>query len=200
MYVRLYHCHHLGHGRVVRRARWCNGMGENMMSHATLMVHGEGVWWRSVRTPPPRNRPRRCLPRLDLLPLIAEQDEAAPKRPETGSRAAGPVKLVLGSGKGAPGRSLVPAGRSGQVGSRRDPSDDQVSLVVDFAIPLLRRGARAFIATIGVSVPQSLIFFIAYHTAAPHHAISDPCGEARTYSWGMSTLLTLPVLGRSYDR
>ncbi|RRT61123.1 hypothetical protein B296_00040010 [Ensete ventricosum] len=174
--------------------------GENMVPHATLTARGEGVWWQSVRTAPPRNRPRRCLPRLDLLPLIAEQDEAAPKRPETGSRAAGPVKLVLGSGKGAPGRSLVPAGRSGQVGSRRDPSDDQVSLVVDFAIPKLRRGARAFIATIGVSVPQSLIFFIAYHTATPHHAIRGPCGKARAYSRGMSTLLTLPVLGRSYDR
>ncbi|RZR88186.1 hypothetical protein BHM03_00015712 [Ensete ventricosum] len=31
----------------------------------------------------------------------------------------------------------------------------------------------------GVSVPESLIFFIAYHTAAPHHTIRDPCGEAR---------------------
>ncbi|RZS21651.1 hypothetical protein BHM03_00054314 [Ensete ventricosum] len=51
----------------------------------------------------------------------------------------------VGSGSG---RSLVPAGRSGRVGSRRDPSDGQVSLVVDFAIPLLRRGAGAFIATV----------------------------------------------------
>ncbi|RWW51390.1 hypothetical protein BHE74_00042269 [Ensete ventricosum] len=31
----------------------------------------------------------------------------------------------------------------------------------------------------GVSVPESLIFFIAYHTAAPHHTICGPCGEAR---------------------
>ncbi|RWW46515.1 hypothetical protein BHE74_00047556 [Ensete ventricosum] len=46
------------------------------------------------------------------------------------------------------GRSLVPIGRSGRVGSRRDPSDGQVSLVVDFAIPLFRRGAGAFIATV----------------------------------------------------
>ncbi|RWW63266.1 hypothetical protein BHE74_00029566 [Ensete ventricosum] len=116
-------------------------MGENMMPHATLMARGEGVWWRSVRTPPPR-----------------------------------------------------------MLTSRRDPSDDKVSLVVDFTIPLLRRGARAFIATIGVSVPQSLIFFIAYHTAASHHAVRGLCCEAHTYSWGMSTLLTLPMLGRSYDR
>ncbi|RZS18982.1 hypothetical protein BHM03_00051321 [Ensete ventricosum] len=46
------------------------------------------------------------------------------------------------------GRPLVPAGRSGRVGSRRNPSDGQVSLVVDFAIPLLRRDAGAFIATV----------------------------------------------------
>ncbi|RZR90927.1 hypothetical protein BHM03_00018925, partial [Ensete ventricosum] len=30
----------------------------------------------------------------------------------------------------------------------------------------------------GVSVPEALIFFIAYHTAAPHHAVRGPCGEA----------------------
>ncbi|RRT36392.1 hypothetical protein B296_00033010 [Ensete ventricosum] len=30
----------------------------------------------------------------------------------------------------------------------------------------------------GVSVPESLIFFIAYHTAAPHYAIRGPCSEA----------------------
>ncbi|RWV82699.1 hypothetical protein BHE74_00047622 [Ensete ventricosum] len=36
--------------------------------------------------------------------------------------------------------------RSGRVSSRRDPSDDQVSLVVDFStIPLCRRGAGAYI-------------------------------------------------------
>ncbi|RWW87008.1 hypothetical protein BHE74_00004182, partial [Ensete ventricosum] len=29
-----------------------------------------------------------------------------------------------------------------------------------------------------VSVPESLIFFIAYHTAAPHHVVRGPCGEA----------------------
>ncbi|RWV82198.1 hypothetical protein GW17_00056322, partial [Ensete ventricosum] len=33
-------------------------------------------------------------------------------------------------------------------GSRRDLSDGQVSLVIDFAIPPLRREARAFIVTI----------------------------------------------------
>ncbi|RZS16360.1 hypothetical protein BHM03_00048339, partial [Ensete ventricosum] len=43
------------------------------------------------------------------------------------------------------GQSLIPARRSGRVGFRRDPSDGQVSSVVDFAIPLPRRGARAYI-------------------------------------------------------
>ncbi|RWW13483.1 hypothetical protein GW17_00022792 [Ensete ventricosum] len=46
------------------------------------------------------------------------------------------------------GRSSIPARRSGRVGFRCDPSDGQVSSVVDFAIPLLRRGAGAFIATV----------------------------------------------------
>ncbi|RWW23458.1 hypothetical protein BHE74_00025689 [Ensete ventricosum] len=32
----------------------------------------------------------------------------------------------------------------------------------------------------GVSVPESLIFFIAYHTAAPHHVVRGPCGETRS--------------------
>ncbi|RRT40455.1 hypothetical protein B296_00056293 [Ensete ventricosum] len=45
------------------------------------------------------------------------------------------------------GRELAPARRSGRVSSRRDPSDDQVSAMVDFAIPLPRRGAGAFIVS-----------------------------------------------------
>ncbi|RWW36538.1 hypothetical protein BHE74_00058430 [Ensete ventricosum] len=70
--------------------------------------------------------------------------------------------------------------QEGQVGSRRDPSDGQVSYVADFATPLLRRGAGAFIATVTrVSVPESLIFFIACHTVASHHVVRVPCGEAR---------------------
>ncbi|RWW16306.1 hypothetical protein GW17_00019822 [Ensete ventricosum] len=43
------------------------------------------------------------------------------------------------------GREPTPAKRLGRVSSRRDPSDDQVSLVVDFSIPLPRRGAGAYI-------------------------------------------------------
>ncbi|RWW09115.1 hypothetical protein GW17_00027415 [Ensete ventricosum] len=46
------------------------------------------------------------------------------------------------------GRSLIPARRSGRVGSRRDPSDGRVNLVVPFSIPLPRRGAGAFIVSV----------------------------------------------------
>ncbi|RRT33399.1 hypothetical protein B296_00034335 [Ensete ventricosum] len=86
----------------------------------------------------------------------------------------------LSWGKGfSSGRPLIPARRSDRVGSRRDPSDGQVSLVVDFTIPLLRRAYKGFYSNSnGVSVPEALIFFIAYHTAAPHHAVRGLYGEA----------------------
>ncbi|RRT52178.1 hypothetical protein B296_00017890 [Ensete ventricosum] len=52
----------------------------------------------------------------------------------------------------------APARRSGRVSSRRDPSDDQVSVMVDFLIPLLYRGAGAFIASVvGYSYLISLL-------------------------------------------
>ncbi|RWW60457.1 hypothetical protein BHE74_00032539 [Ensete ventricosum] len=51
-----------------------------------------------------------------------------------------------------------------------------------------------------VSVSEALMFFIAYHTDAPHHIVRGPYGEACACSWGMSTLPTLPMLGRLYDR
>ncbi|RWV82381.1 hypothetical protein GW17_00056121, partial [Ensete ventricosum] len=67
------------------------------------------------------------------------------------------------------GRSSIPARRSGRVGSRRDPSDGQVSSVVDFAIPLLRRGVGAFIATVTgysyLNPLSSLLFTIPLHLA-----------------------------------
>ncbi|RWW27927.1 hypothetical protein GW17_00007618 [Ensete ventricosum] len=46
------------------------------------------------------------------------------------------------------GQELAIAKRSGRVSSRRDPSDGQVSAMVNFAIPLLRRGAGAFIVSV----------------------------------------------------
>ncbi|RRT49309.1 hypothetical protein B296_00039651 [Ensete ventricosum] len=44
-------------------------------------------------------------------------------------------------------RAPTPARRSGRVSSRHDPSDVPISSVVDFAIPLPRRGAGAFIVS-----------------------------------------------------
>ncbi|RWW48525.1 hypothetical protein BHE74_00045385 [Ensete ventricosum] len=56
------------------------------------------------------------------------------------------------------GRPPTLARRSGRVDSQCDPSDGQVSSVVDFAIPLLCRGAEAFIVSaIGHSYVISLI-------------------------------------------
>ncbi|RRT39941.1 hypothetical protein B296_00058801 [Ensete ventricosum] len=67
----------------------------------------------------------------------------------------------------------------GRVGSRGDPSDDQVSSVVDFAIPLLRRGSGAFIATV-IGYPflnplSSLLLTIPLHLTI---IVCGPCGEA----------------------
>ncbi|RZR98501.1 hypothetical protein BHM03_00027860 [Ensete ventricosum] len=56
------------------------------------------------------------------------------------------------------GRTPAPARRSGRVGSRHDPSDSQVRAVVDFSIPLSRRGAGVFIASvIGPSYLRALL-------------------------------------------
>ncbi|RZR92647.1 hypothetical protein BHM03_00020975 [Ensete ventricosum] len=59
--------------------------------------------------------------------------------------------------------------RSGRVGSRRDPSDGQVSFVVDFAIPLLGRSAGAFIAIVMrypyLKLLSSLLLTILLHLA-----------------------------------
>ncbi|RWW06327.1 hypothetical protein GW17_00030354 [Ensete ventricosum] len=46
------------------------------------------------------------------------------------------------------GRAPAPARRSGRVSSRHDPSDDQVSFVVDFSSPCPRRGAGAYIVSV----------------------------------------------------
>ncbi|RZS26968.1 hypothetical protein BHM03_00060392 [Ensete ventricosum] len=54
-----------------------------------------------------------------------------------------------------------------QLGSRCDPSDGQVSFVVDFTIPSLRRGAGAFITTVTgypyLNLLSSLLLTIPLH-------------------------------------
>ncbi|RRT40177.1 hypothetical protein B296_00035152 [Ensete ventricosum] len=69
------------------------------------------------------------------------------------------------------GQLSIPARRSSRVGSRRDPSDGQVSSVVDFATPLLRGGAWAFIATVMgylyLNPLSSLLLTIPLHLTMP---------------------------------
>ncbi|RWV95913.1 hypothetical protein GW17_00041417 [Ensete ventricosum] len=65
--------------------------------------------------------------------------------PEVGCWSGG---VRVGSRCLSSGRALTPARRSGRVSSRRDPSDSQVSAMVDFSILLPRRGARAFIVSV----------------------------------------------------
>ncbi|RWW74826.1 hypothetical protein BHE74_00017203 [Ensete ventricosum] len=65
--------------------------------------------------------------------------------PEVGCWSGG---VRVGRRRLSSGRAPAPARRSGRVSSRRDPSDGQVSAMVDFAIPLPRRGAGAFIVSV----------------------------------------------------
>ncbi|RWV99163.1 hypothetical protein GW17_00037948 [Ensete ventricosum] len=59
-----------------------------------------------------------------------------------------------------------------------DVTSDQVNSVVDFAIPLLRRGAGAFIVSAtGRFVPEVLTIPIAYHAIVLHHTFRGPCNE-----------------------
>ncbi|RWV94588.1 hypothetical protein GW17_00042867 [Ensete ventricosum] len=101
------------------------------------------------------------------------------------------------SGPGLGGRLLVVELRSGgrvsarvdrrflqegQVGSRRDPSDSQVNFVVDFTIPLLRRGVGAFIATVTgypyLNPLSSLLLTISLHLTMPFVVLVVRCAPA----------------------
>ncbi|RWW10785.1 hypothetical protein GW17_00025652 [Ensete ventricosum] len=102
----------------------------------------EKVWIIFARSPCALVRPRSSRHRGG-----ARLDGRNP-RVRLGRSAAGVVELGSGISVSARvGRRILQEGRVGW-GSRRDLSDGQVSLVVDFAIPLLRRGAWAFIVTI----------------------------------------------------
>ncbi|RRT54626.1 hypothetical protein B296_00016934 [Ensete ventricosum] len=95
------------------------------------------------------------------------------------------------------GRELAYARRSGRVSSRRDPSDGQVSAIVDFAIPLLRRGAEAFIVSVVghsylISLLPLLVTMSSYLSTMPVILAvrRAPAGEGcRPYlSWGLGNL------------
>ncbi|RZR71726.1 hypothetical protein BHM03_00006861 [Ensete ventricosum] len=93
------------------------------------------------------------------------------------------------------GRPLIPVRRSGRVGSRRDPSDDQVSLVVDFAIPPLRRGAGAFIAIV-MGYPYLKPLSSLLLTISLYLTMSSVVLAARRAPAAGGCR---PLLGRSYD-
>ncbi|RZR94728.1 hypothetical protein BHM03_00023486 [Ensete ventricosum] len=97
------------------------------------------------------------------------------------------------------GRPMAPARRSGRVSSRRDPSDSQVSVMVDFSIPLLRGGVGAFIASVvGHSYMISLLplFLTKSSYLSTMHVVlvmrRAPAGEGcRPYlyrAWGLGNL------------
>ncbi|RWV84728.1 hypothetical protein GW17_00053537, partial [Ensete ventricosum] len=113
-------------------------------------------------------------------------------------------------------RSLTPARRSGRrVGSRRDPSDDQVSSVVGFSIPLLRRDAGGLIVSVVghlylISLLPLLLTVASYlsTTAVVLAVRRAPAGEGcRPYLCYVGCTTTdapiptpdrLPALGRSH--
>ncbi|RWW82465.1 hypothetical protein BHE74_00009076 [Ensete ventricosum] len=84
------------------------------------------------------------------------------------------------------GREPAPAKRSGRVSSRRDPFDDQVSLVVDFFIPLSRIGAGAYVVGV-VGHPYLAILLPLWLTmpVVPFHHARRPCGSVGNSSGGI---------------
>ncbi|RWW75196.1 hypothetical protein BHE74_00016794 [Ensete ventricosum] len=62
------------------------------------------------------------------------------------------------------------------------PEDDLVSMERQQAFDNSDPPESLYSNSNGVSVPESFIFFIAYHTAAPHHIIRGPCDETHACS------------------
>ncbi|RZS24579.1 hypothetical protein BHM03_00057663 [Ensete ventricosum] len=95
-------------------------------------------------------------------------------RVRLGRLAAGVVELrSSGNVSARVGRRFL---QEGQVGSRRDPFNGQVSFVVDFAIPPLRRGVGAFIAMVTgypyLKLLSSLLLTIPLHLTTPSVVLS----------------------------
>ncbi|RZR88670.1 hypothetical protein BHM03_00016289 [Ensete ventricosum] len=87
------------------------------------------------------------------------------------------------------GRSLTPARRSGRVGSRHDPSDGPVSLVLCFPILMPRRGAGAYI--VGVVDHPYLTTWLPLWPTMPSYTSTTPAVLAvRDASTGKGISLT----------
>ncbi|RWV92928.1 hypothetical protein GW17_00044653, partial [Ensete ventricosum] len=69
-----------------------------------------------------------------------------------------------------------------RVGSQRDTFDGQVSSVVDFSIPLLRRGLGAFIVRVTgypyLNLLSSLLLTIPLHLTMPSVVLAARCAPA----------------------
>ncbi|RWW10991.1 hypothetical protein GW17_00025427 [Ensete ventricosum] len=84
------------------------------------------------------------------------------------------------------GLELAPAKRSGRVSSRRDPSDDPVSLVVDFFIPLPRIGVGAYVVgVVGHPYLSTLLTLWLIMLVVPFHHARRPCGSVGNSSGGI---------------
>ncbi|RWW58999.1 hypothetical protein BHE74_00034095 [Ensete ventricosum] len=97
-------------------------------------------------------------------------------------------------GKKSPssGRPSILARRPSRVGSRRDPSNGRVNLVVHFSIPLPRKGAGAFIVSV---VDHSYLLLWPIMPSYPSTTLA--VHVVRRAFTGRGS--TLPVSGRLYD-
>ncbi|RWW51403.1 hypothetical protein BHE74_00042259 [Ensete ventricosum] len=95
---------------------------------------------------------------------------------------------------------------SGRVGSRRDPSDSQVSFVIGSSIPLPRRGARAYI--VGIVDHPYLVTRLPLWLTLPSYTSTTPVvlavrdvstGEGISLTCVRSIVSALPMSGRSYN-
>ncbi|RWW35484.1 hypothetical protein BHE74_00059582 [Ensete ventricosum] len=79
------------------------------------------------------------------------------------------------------GRASAPARRSGRVSYRRDPSDGQVSSVVDFRSVCPYRCRNFYSECRRSFVPGNLTALMAYHAVVPFHHARRHCDEACVY-------------------
>ncbi|RRT65547.1 hypothetical protein B296_00035733 [Ensete ventricosum] len=103
------------------------------------------------------------------------------------------------AGKKSPssGRSPIPARRPSRVGSRRDPSDGRVNLVVPFSIPLPRKGVGAFIVSV-VDHSYLVTLLLLWLTMSSYPSTTLAVHVVRRAFAGRGWS-TLPVSGRLYD-
>ncbi|RRT36963.1 hypothetical protein B296_00046168 [Ensete ventricosum] len=121
-----------------------------------------------------------------------DEASAAPIQPSWGEAKATLSAVGVIRAKISPCALARPRSSQHRGGARSDGKCPRVQLGRSAAgvVELRRKGLYS--NSNEVSVPEVLIFFITYHTVAPHHVVRGPCDEACACSLGMSTLPTLP--------